>query len=240
MSTSPPTDDELDQLEALLIRLDKRGFMLSDADGYLCAIALSPDPIPEAEWQADLFEAHDCEPSPGEIREMADVASRRITEILTTLETDPGSFAPIVELDTDESPLSEIWAEGFLAGMGRRPEAWQQLLDHPTGQLVLMPILMLGDPRALEAAFPKRGKRERERDRLAANLPDLVGFLFTLTQTLKSDGLAALPSPEEFAASISPEPDHPPQKTAGRNDPCPCGSGKKYKKCCGAPAAAPV
>ena len=23
----------------------------------------------------------------------------------------------------------------------------------------------------------------------------------------------------------------------GRNDPCPCGSGKKYKKCCGAPGA---
>ena len=23
-------------------------------------------------------------------------------------------------------------------------------------------------------------------------------------------------------------------KTPGRNDPCPCGSGKKYKKCCGA------
>jgi uncharacterized protein YecA (UPF0149 family) len=22
----------------------------------------------------------------------------------------------------------------------------------------------------------------------------------------------------------------------GRNDPCPCGSGKKYKKCCGAAA----
>ena len=28
------------------------------------------------------------------------------------------------------------------------------------------------------------------------------------------------------------------RKTAkiGRNDPCPCGSGKKYKKCCGANA----
>ncbi len=24
------------------------------------------------------------------------------------------------------------------------------------------------------------------------------------------------------------------EKTPGRNDPCPCGSGKKYKKCCGA------
>lgn len=26
---------------------------------------------------------------------------------------------------------------------------------------------------------------------------------------------------------------------AGRNDPCPCGSGRKYKKCCGAPGAEP-
>ncbi len=25
-----------------------------------------------------------------------------------------------------------------------------------------------------------------------------------------------------------------PGETVGRNDPCPCGSGKKYKKCCGA------
>ena len=23
------------------------------------------------------------------------------------------------------------------------------------------------------------------------------------------------------------------EKKVGRNDPCPCGSGKKYKKCCG-------
>jgi len=25
-----------------------------------------------------------------------------------------------------------------------------------------------------------------------------------------------------------------PHSRPGRNDPCPCGSGKKYKKCCGA------
>ena len=28
------------------------------------------------------------------------------------------------------------------------------------------------------------------------------------------------------------DPSHPKRRT-GRNDPCPCGSGKKYKKCCG-------
>jgi len=32
------------------------------------------------------------------------------------------------------------------------------------------------------------------------------------------------------------DPKSPPRRTTkvGRNDPCPCGSGKKYKKCCGA------
>jgi len=34
------------------------------------------------------------------------------------------------------------------------------------------------------------------------------------------------PEPAEAVAAV----------TAGRNDPCPCGSGKKYKKCCGAAA----
>ena len=37
---------------------------------------------------------------------------------------------------------------------------------------------------------------------------------------------------EEAAPRLAIVP--PPLKTAGRNDPCPCGSGKKFKKCCGA------
>jgi len=32
---------------------------------------------------------------------------------------------------------------------------------------------------------------------------------------------------------VKPEPVRK-EQTVGRNDPCPCGSGKKYKKCCGA------
>jgi uncharacterized protein YecA (UPF0149 family) len=34
-----------------------------------------------------------------------------------------------------------------------------------------------------------------------------------------------------FIAGLATE--HPVQMVDGRNDPCPCGSGKKYKKCCG-------
>ena len=44
-------------------------------------------------------------------------------------------------------------------------------------------------------------------------------------------------SAEGTAENIAAEKRRPKVKTAaekvGRNDPCPCGSGKKYKKCCG-------
>jgi uncharacterized protein YecA (UPF0149 family) len=33
-------------------------------------------------------------------------------------------------------------------------------------------------------------------------------------------------APEKFSPIIN-------KNKVGRNDPCPCGSGKKYKKCCG-------
>ena len=39
------------------------------------------------------------------------------------------------------------------------------------------------------------------------------------------------PRPAEGAPAQPVERDAP---KVGRNDPCPCGSGKKYKKCCGA------
>ena len=38
------------------------------------------------------------------------------------------------------------------------------------------------------------------------------------------------------AAGVSAQPFRRQTVKVGRNDPCPCGSGKKYKKCCGAAA----
>ena len=41
-----------------------------------------------------------------------------------------------------------------------------------------------------------------------------------------------LPTEDEPPLPPPVEPVHA-DKTPGRNEPCPCGSGKKYKKCCG-------
>ncbi len=43
------------------------------------------------------------------------------------------------------------------------------------------------------------------------------------------------PGTEDFKSLLKREPpaEPAPKEKIGRNDPCPCGSGKKYKKCCG-------
>jgi uncharacterized protein YecA (UPF0149 family) len=43
----------------------------------------------------------------------------------------------------------------------------------------------------------------------------------------------------EWWACFEPTPPRPTvyeKKKVGRNEPCPCGSGKKYKRCCGRPS----
>jgi len=56
-----------------------------------------------------------------------------------------------------------------------------------------------------------------------------------LDMRLEREGYRRMFFPEEHAdedlESLSPEPAR--SEKVGRNDPCPCGSGKKYKKCCG-------
>ena len=58
---------------------------------------------------------------------------------------------------------------------------------------------------------------------------DLV--MFALDERLR---LAGLKPVFEEGSDEADEPPPPPTPKAGRNDPCPCGSGKKYKKCHGA------
>jgi preprotein translocase subunit SecA len=79
--------------------------------------------------------------------------------------------------------------------------------------------------------------------RLEKESPGFVGSLWQITSTThESPGSVATESPDQPEGSNpnAPPDDKPIEpirnrgERVGRNDPCPCGSGKKYKKCCGA------
>jgi uncharacterized protein len=67
-------------------------------------------------------------------------------------------------------------------------------------------------------------------DELDAQAPDLIPMIVeNLNAWTKS---RARPSPAATAANANETPGS--RRKVGRNDPCPCRSGRKYKRCCGA------
>jgi preprotein translocase subunit SecA len=74
--------------------------------------------------------------------------------------------------------------------------------------------------------------------RSTSNLMAFEQFLANLPQHLEApqldgDHSQTAPRPDEPAQEPMTLPTHREMPKVGRNDPCPCGSGKKFKSCCG-------
>jgi hypothetical protein len=73
----------------------------------------------------------------------------------------------------------------------------------------------------------------RDRDSLLERLADLY------EETGRADKAASLRKSEVEASGVEPignyqaAPEHAAKRKVGRNEPCPCGSGEKFKRCCG-------
>ena len=77
----------------------------------------------------------------------------------------------------------------------------------------------------------KRGEGRREEAPASAASAKTIGDVFAsmMNQNRAAAGVRPISS-RALAPAISAQPH---TAAVGRNDPCPCGSGKKYKKCCG-------
>jgi len=117
-----------------------------------------------------------------------------------------------------KDPKLEYQREGFqlFEEMGGR-------VDHEVAELVFK--FVLPDPGQLRPPPPPPPPR-----REAAPPPaQPAGARPGLPQARPAAGVRPTGAPGQ-----APAPAALPTARAGRNDPCPCGSGKKYKKCCGA------
>ncbi|MBO4709700.1 MAG: SEC-C domain-containing protein, partial [Kiritimatiellae bacterium] len=56
-----------------------------------------------------------------------------------------------------------------------------------------------------------------------------IGDVFASMMSRPQAAAPRAPAPVQGAPAAAPRV----QPVVGRNDPCPCGSGKKFKKCCG-------
>jgi len=120
---------------------------------------------------------------------------------------------------------AQVWALGFMYAVETWPDDWQpprdreaaQMLDSALDAIVALTEDDRGPPTV--SMYAEDGPASVSDERLD-DFGAAIWAVYELRQLWKSLG------PRIDAVRKQPEP--------GRNDPCPCGSGKKYKKCHGA------
>lgn len=119
---------------------------------------------------------------------------------------------------TDLPRMAELWARGMALAYSMLEEGHWQLLDKRERKE--LPRLYAPIEK-LHAEGKAAITNERQRLKLFDDSMANIGALYMLSQKLY-ERMAVTPAP--ISKAVVP----------GRNDPCSCGSGQKYKKCCGA------
>lgn len=214
----PLSGDEMAWLDVALWRRAGTATMcLETADGFLTGLAAGPVRLAPSDCLTAILGAGMIYDSPEHEAYIASLLGRRLASIEYLLAEDE-DIEP--ELNRDMGDLeASLWATGYMLAIEKCKDAWQPLLNRQTlFQRLVLPIMMLlHDP---EAAADDRLTEDTRWDLIEA-LPSVVSATRSFWQGRRHP---LLPAQRERTQRI------------GRNDPCTCGSGKKYKRCCGAAA----
>lgn len=217
--SDPLTEEELQELEEFLNTVDNEECMnLSMLDGYLTALAIAPNNLPPSQWLPQVWGGEPEWATKQQAERMLELVFRHANALLFYLRDDPDYFEPILYETEGEPPLVDDWCAGFVAAMALDESAWQPLMETEEGEQWLYPILLFGTDAGWEErqAHPEMEARMEE---VAASLGDSVLAIQAWSLPLRKAGSTV-------------RRDEP---KVGRNDLCPCGSGRKFKRCCGAP-----
>jgi uncharacterized protein len=248
------TEADIDALYQLFERLS--GFddavSLEWFDGCLAALIAGPGSIAPDQllpellgecWQRALADPQDVAQALGTLMQRWHVVASQLDPEALYAEPDQLRLAPLMddfdpalrdrllaegqltpEQAADWPGTGEIWALGFLETVDRLASGWPALhMDSPLAldlqaRLSCLRALTLRDPTALRADLALRHPGQTlQRD-------DLIDEACFAVQDMRCLWLEHTLRPAPRRVEQAP----------GRNDPCPCGSGRKYKKCHGA------
>ena len=207
-----------------------------ELDGYVAALIVCPDMILPSEWLPGVW---------GEDHEFTDAAAAEatITAVMEhynrtakELAERPEEYAPVLEIDPNSGEtLWEPWIDGFERAMRLRPDAWEEIaVSRGRG----------GGGIGQHGHSPERGfyygRSEMTEEAEDKTRPISAGD--DPRVRAQSERLDQVPANREaqrrrHRVPCRVRPRRSPcafGRKVGRNEPCPCGSGRKYKRCCGA------
>ncbi len=205
-----------------------------ELQGFLFALASGPDLVMPSEWMPEIFGGGEAEYASldemegilGAIMALYNEINGAVLSRTAALPSDCTFRLATLDNLLDDAPVSE-WARGFTRGHMWLEASWEDCvpddLDEESGT-TLMVLSFFSSRRFAEDLLSETGK------------PDLPAFAETVRRLLP-DAIFSYALLGRSIAEARRAAEHTPRRAAatpGRNDPCVCGSGRKYKKCCGA------
>lgn len=226
MNPAPLTESDLDRLEELLEAevFGDQAMRLDEVQAMLCAVVSGPLPVEPAVWLKEALGdgAGSEDPLVAETADLLMRLNNDIARVLLDNDTVEVLLYPVEE-DSEEYDYA-AWADAYVFGAGLAGD-WYDLAGKHADDLseLLEPMFFLNG--MLKEDAEEVGERwfpPAEEARIIAdiqeNLPVIVQTLYNFWRNKRSGKTATKNDPK-----------------IGRNDPCPCGSGKKFKQCCGSP-----
>ncbi len=212
-------------------------FTYHELQGFLFTVVSAPELVPPSDWLPIIFDEEDAGyASPDEAQEILGQLIALYNSINAAV-LDPPTLLPadcplrddVLANFDDDAPIAQ-WSRGFLRGHQWLEELWNVELPEDVDEefhVAFMALTFFASRQTAENFVAET--EEHSLDTLAAAMvqvfPAAVASFARIGRSLHE----ALAEEYEEEASEPVRADK-----IGRNDPCPCGSGKKYKKCCGA------
>lgn len=228
--SAPLEDDELDRLDTFLLdRLDdetgekiaraggEEGILnISELDGFLTAIVSGPKALLPSQWLEAMWGAEaPVWESMEEFQEIFGLMARHQNSIADLLLHEPQLYEPMFSERVVEEKtylIVDEWCHGYMRGVALARHAWTAGGDET--KKLLQPIRLFGTESGWrELAEVGDEDQVRAQDAISQSVRALHAY-WLARRTPQSAPIRR----------VAPK--------VGRNDPCPCGSGKKYKHCC--------
>lgn len=223
------SQEDLTRLEAFITRSCAAGGMsLEEIDGFYTAFYCAPAGINPASYLPAMLGKADDGTFWGTTEELKELA-QLLAQFSACKHSELHNTGAVKELllrpDADGVVRGNEWASGFMRCIGLDSSSWLPLLsdvEHRGKLLSIMALAHENDSDPALRTFEETPSTE-QREQLLASILEAIPVIYHFMQPVRDAQY------RQTGRSI--------RRTApkiGRNDPCPCGSGKKVKRCgCG-------
>jgi uncharacterized protein len=221
----PLSEAELERLSAFLRGLkNPEALSLEGLDGFLCALIAGPDLTMPSEYLPVIWGGNFSDEYAFSSREEANaflqLLMRHWNSIIAELEK-ASVYLPLVEAADERGVPGRPWARGFMRAVRLSTSAgWTELYtDESDGSLFTIPVVA-GE---VDPAWPPEPLSAEKADDLLASMAAGLARAYRHFAADRRAAAQAVRRQDPYRHSA---------RKVGRNDPCPCGSGKKFKHCC--------